>query len=83
MMLKSEWQFLKQHKMMLVVMYDADRTYRRPCWAIGWRGRKAAVISTNTATPAAWLAIISMTIGFNLLIILKFHLEMKRQPLGA
>ncbi|HJD99023.1 YhgE/Pip family protein [Levilactobacillus brevis] len=42
-----------------------------------------AVISTNTATPIAWLAMISMTIGFNLLIILKFHLEMKRQPLGA
>ncbi|WP_214463394.1 hypothetical protein [Levilactobacillus brevis] len=53
MMLKSEWQFLKQHKMILVVMYDADRTYRRPCWAIGERGSKAAVISTNTATPAA------------------------------
>ncbi|MCF7522887.1 hypothetical protein L3X07_04970 [Levilactobacillus brevis] len=41
MMLKSEWQFLKQHKMMLVVMYDADRTYRRPRWAIGERGSKA------------------------------------------
>lgn len=41
-----------------------------------------SAISTNVATNTAWELILAMIIGFNLLIILKFHLILKRNPLA-
>lgn len=40
-----------------------------------------SAISTNLSLPGAWIMTIAMTVGFNLLIILKFHLVLKRHPL--
>jgi len=41
-----------------------------------------SAISTNVGTNTAWGLILIMIIGFNLLIILKFHLLLKRDPLA-
>ncbi|MCH5465321.1 YhgE/Pip domain-containing protein [Levilactobacillus tujiorum] len=40
-----------------------------------------SAISTNISLPGAWSIMILMTIGFNLLIVLRFHLDLKRNPL--
>ncbi|MFC6261653.1 YhgE/Pip domain-containing protein [Levilactobacillus fujinensis] len=40
-----------------------------------------SAISTNVSLPGAWVTMLLMTIGFNLLIILRFHLDLKRNPL--
>ncbi|WP_143462844.1 YhgE/Pip family protein [Levilactobacillus enshiensis] len=40
-----------------------------------------SAISTNISLPNAWLIMILMTVGFNLLIMLRFHLDLKRNPL--
>ncbi|MFD1548901.1 YhgE/Pip family protein [Levilactobacillus fuyuanensis] len=41
-----------------------------------------SAISTNVDTNTAWGLILLMIIGFNLLIILRFHLLLKRDPLA-
>lgn len=41
-----------------------------------------SAISTNVSLPGAWLMMIAMTVGFNLLIILRFHLDLKRNQLA-
>ncbi|WP_125573060.1 YhgE/Pip family protein [Levilactobacillus huananensis] len=41
-----------------------------------------SAISTNTDTNTAWGILLSMIVGFNLLVILKFHLLMKQDPLA-
>jgi len=41
-----------------------------------------SAISTNTGTNTAWGILLTMIVGFNLLIILKFHLLMKQDPLA-
>ncbi|WP_203641693.1 YhgE/Pip domain-containing protein [Levilactobacillus andaensis] len=40
-----------------------------------------SAISTNVSLPGAWVTMLLMTIGFNLLIILRFHLDLKQNPL--
>ncbi|WP_125546686.1 YhgE/Pip family protein [Levilactobacillus lindianensis] len=41
-----------------------------------------SAISTNTGTNTAWGILLTMIVGFNLLIVLKFHLLMKQDPLA-